>query len=344
MYATTNDERKRNLLSYVKYAAPADALDALNFYDAHPEAQVLRHPVWPSMHIASDWMPWSDAMSDLSLCGCCFYTEAVTSDFVWQCADGRSRWKLYPAAELGWNVQRKFDHPISQCRGNCTFHPLRLAEYPGGAMKGHGGWRLFADGKEVGATNFFADFVELCHEEAAAAETAEKRALRLAREQAKLAAQALDDEVAERERYAADVKQRAMRGVRKGEAPKILETPCKWVIGEFYGEECWAWEYTDPKTGKRMCPHTCNRLHPGQQGWHDEWFRNRNWKPAPPPPNRFAAALAPQQRTAAPQQRTAAPQQRTAAPQQRTAAPQRAAGGRWAALAESDSEEDNTAW
>jgi len=247
---------------------------------------------WPNAHIAAHWMPWDDGcmQNGLRLCNCCGH-EAITPDRVWQCANRpQKRWQLYPAPELGWAVQKRFAHPISECRGNCAFHPLHLAEYPGAPQQGHGGWLWTRGGVATNGTASFADFVDLCAEEAAAAETAEQRAAREARHRAELAELELAGEVMKREIYAADVKQRVMRGVGRGEKPKALAMPCKWVIGEFKGDECWAWEYTDPKTGKRVCPHTCNRLHPGQAGWHNEWFSNRNWKApvAPPPPQKPA--------------------------------------------------------
>jgi len=250
---------------------------------------------WPNAHIAAHWMPWDDGcmQNGLRLCNCCGH-EAITPDRVWQCANRpQKRWQLYPAPELGWAVQERFAHPISECRGNCAFHPLHLAEYPGAPQQGHGGWLWTRGGVATSGTASFADFVDLCAEEAAAAETAEQRAAREARHRAELAELELAGEVMKREIYAADVKQRVMRGVGRGEKPKVLAMPCKWVIGEFKGDECWAWEYTDPKTGKRMCPHTCNRLHPGQSGWHNEWFSNRNWKApvAPPPPAPLDARL-----------------------------------------------------
>ena len=255
---------------------------------------------WPNAHNSDHWVAWGGNSIDLPLCRCCDGAAAVTDKLVWQCErQPWRRWQLYPAAELGWNVQKNFDHPISECRGdNCAFHPLHRPEYPGGPIQGHGGWRWTVNGVTTNATDCFADFVELCCEEKAAAETAIQRVQREARERAEIEALAVESEAAIRERYAADVKQRASRGLARGQAPKTLVMPCKWVIGEFKGDECWAWEYTDPKTGKRMCPHTCTRLHPGQAGWHNEWFANRNWKPAaaapvPPPQHRFVAALAP---------------------------------------------------
>lgn len=95
------------------------------------------------------------------------------------------------------------------------------------------------------------------------------------------------DEIVAEEEYMRDyekvresVKMRTyaqMQGsLRKG---KIMR-PCKWMYmnddGKSYskhltGAQCWAWEYTDPKTGKTECPHTCKYLHSNEFGWRDEW-------------------------------------------------------------------------
>ena len=293
---------------------------------------------WPSPYVASHWCAWTP--TDPNLCYCCNSAEAITATNVWQCQRRpEKRWQLFPPAEMGWNVQKNYEHPVSECRGNCTFHPLRQPDFPGGAMQGHGGWLW--DGP--GATACLADFAELCYAEEEAKMTPAKRAALEERERLESEQRHIEHEQMIREIYAADVKQRAMRGLRKGEAPKTLVAPCKWVIGEFKGQECWAWEYTDPKTGKRMCPHTCNRLHPGQSGWHNEWFSNRNWKPPvpaappPPPPNRFVSALAApvDARLRGGRSTPTAPP----APAVRARPNPLLAPSRWAHLEESDSEE-----
>jgi hypothetical protein len=170
----------------------------------------------------------------------------------------------------GWPALSRVSHSAAECHGNCTQHPLMRPEY-----------RLS-----------LADQDELYEAERNAYETDADRAARAKALAAERAARALDDEAIRRECYARDVKERSTMGLRRGEAPKKLGQPCKWVIGEFKGQECWAHEYMDPKTKKRCSPHTCQRLHPGQEGWHNEWFANRNWKPEPVPTAgqvRFAA-------------------------------------------------------
>jgi hypothetical protein len=36
---------------------------------------------------------------------------------------------------------------------------------------------------------------------------------------------------------------------------------------------CWGWEYVDPKTGVYHAPHVCEKLHPGEKGWNNEWLK-----------------------------------------------------------------------
>jgi len=95
---------------------------------------------------------------------------------------------------------------------------------------------------------------------------------------AEKAARNLTKEALKREKYARNVKNRASMTLKRGAKPNKIQQPCKWVVDEFSGEECWAYEYTDPKTGKRVCPHTCQRLHPGEEGWHKEWLKNSRWR------------------------------------------------------------------
>jgi hypothetical protein len=93
---------------------------------------------------------------------------------------------------------------------------------------------------------------------------------------------ALEEEhSAEREKMRESVKMRtyAQMQTKLPKKGKVMR-PCKWMYmnedGKTYsdhvtGAQCWAWEYTDPKTGKQECPHTCKHLHPNEFGWRDEW-------------------------------------------------------------------------
>lgn len=60
---------------------------------------------------------------------------------------------------------------------------------------------------------------------------------------------------------------------------KKIERPCKWLYikedntysKHLTGACCWAWEYTDPKTGRRETPRTCTHIHPDEFLWRSEW-------------------------------------------------------------------------
>jgi hypothetical protein len=117
-----------------------------------------------------------------------------------------------------------------------------------------------------------------------ALESAEQRAAREKKTAAEEAERLLEEEVIRREVYARDVKIRTHIGLKRNETVAKRQQPCKWVVGEFLGDECWAHEYTDPKTRNRVIKHTCDRLHPGEEGWCKEWLTNPRWKPAAPAP------------------------------------------------------------
>ena len=159
----------------------------------------------------------------------------------------------------------KMPHNHTQCEGNCSKHPLMRPDY------------LMTWG-ELNEREF--DLIE-------AAMTAFEKQERAAKLLVEDAARKLTQEALIRERYARDVKEKAQMGLKRNEKPKKIQQPCKWVVGEFKGDECWAYEYTDPKTGKRECPHTCQRLHIGEEGWHDEWLTSPRWKPAAPAVRNF---------------------------------------------------------
>ena len=86
-------------------------------------------------------------------------------------------------------------------------------------------------------------------------------------------------------------------GVKRNENSRKVQKPCKWLYcdekapkslwrknkeGKLCApstsevrSECWAYEYVDPKTKQKKKPHTCPFLHPGEEGWCQEWFTNK---------------------------------------------------------------------
>jgi hypothetical protein len=132
----------------------------------------------------------------------------------------------------------------------------------------------------------------------AAEKEARAEALREAERANELAIQA-----AERARKAERVAVRV--GVyRKSAVSTKIAQPCKFLYDckgtpakpttRRVTTECWSHEYTDPESGKRVCRHVCDRMHPGEAGWCPEWDGNPSYRPAGagpqgPPPGRFAA-------------------------------------------------------
>jgi hypothetical protein len=52
---------------------------------------------------------------------------------------------------------------------------------------------------------------------------------------------------------------------------RFLYTPSDNVFINTVCSECWAYEYTHPVTKQFITVHQCMRLHPGEEGWKDEW-------------------------------------------------------------------------
>jgi len=156
-------------------------------------------------------------------------------------------------------------HHHSVCEGNCSFHPLMRSEY-------------MLSWADLNDNAFILKY---------ASETPDEKEQRLKIDSAEKQDRALTREALVREQYAQTIKEKAQMGLKKNEKPKKIQQPCKWVVGHFIGEECWAYEYTDPKTGQRECPRTCQRLHIGEEGWHNEWLKNPRWEPPDAQVRRF---------------------------------------------------------
>jgi len=142
-------------------------------------------------------------------------------------------------------------HSADFCDGNCQIHPLMRPDF------------LMP----------WANINDMEFERIEAAMTPEEREHRIEELATEAACRRIEQEALIRAQYARSSKERALIGVKRGQKPVKIQLPCKWVIGEFAGQECWAWEYMDPKSGKRECPHTCQRLHPGEAGWNPDWLR-----------------------------------------------------------------------
>jgi hypothetical protein len=178
-----------------------------------------------------------------------------------------------------YTVEEYVNHDAWNCRGNCAKHPLMTGEY-----------LAWCSEIRIGAK--WGDLVLEMEAAERAAESEAERNARVKREAEAEAARQIAEEVNRREVYARDVAIKVRMGLKRTEQVAKRAQPCKWVVGEFAGDECWAHEYTDPKTGNRVIKHTCDRLHPGEAGWCKEWVTNPRFKPAgAAPATRSFAAL-----------------------------------------------------
>ena len=184
-------------------------------------------------------------------------------------------------------------HGREICPGNCSEHPLIQKD-------------MLPLLRATDAGMPWGNFFWFEEEEERSKMSAAERAAVDAAEQAKLAAwDAETNKSCQAFKIQIVQECQAIRYAKKG---KIAE-PCKKLYSCCGGgaeggvarpttmavsSECWRHEYTDPRTGEKKAPHSCNWLHPGEDGWHPEWNTNRTWKApvAPVAPNRFADAAA----------------------------------------------------
>ncbi len=142
-------------------------------------------------------------------------------------------------------------HTAAECTGSCKHHPLLKGDVLDLQIAMNNGCS-------------WGDILYLDEQKRLAAETPQEKKERLERDAA-LELQKGRETVSYRMRnYAERI---AIRSSRR----KKHALPCKWVCGRNKGEDCWAWEYTDPKDGKRKTPRSCDYLHPGEEGWKPEW-------------------------------------------------------------------------
>ena len=152
-------------------------------------------------------------------------------------------------------------HSPLLCRGNCELHPL---------LKGPTTelFKAFHDGWGWGDHVYTEELEKLYNE------SPEEREIRLKKEADRAVLLGLDINSYIMKQYSERVAIRANRGIKKGQEIRKRIMPCRWVCGEHKGEDCWAWEYTDPRDGSRKKPRTCEYLHPNEIGWKEEWLED----------------------------------------------------------------------
>jgi hypothetical protein len=183
------------------------------------------------------------------------------------------------------------------CMGNCSEHPLLVGE----ALEIH--IAIFVEGR-----SWYSLVVE-DEAEVASKETLDQKLARKNKEAAEEALKALSIASYEMQTHADLMAIKARHGLKKTEAAKKIQKPCKWLYcdekapkikgkdGKLFSpstscvmSECWAYEYLDPKTKTKKKPHTCPYLHPNEEGWCNEWLKNKLFDPsATSVQNRFAA-------------------------------------------------------
>ena len=178
-------------------------------------------------------------------------------------------------------------HATNECYGNCSIHPLLR----GWMVEAHVAMDI--DGMSWGA--YF--FGEPCSADASAAKRGAEQ----------MADLELESRSFVMHNHAQKMAVVSKMGVKKGGAARKIQRPCKWLycneaapksqwrdgrapVTSNVVSECWAWEYTDPKTKVKKAPHTCPYLHPGEEGWCSQWLNNKNYDPmATMTQNRFCA-------------------------------------------------------
>lgn len=222
------------------------------------------------------WTTFAAVEEGRAPCSCCHHMAAWTDDGKWECEKTGRVWHILDA-----EPDLSQPHPMAFCDGrSCPFHPLIT---PSVAM--------FNRANEAGVG--WGDMIVEEEMEARMKETDQQRAAREAKERREEHIRQLEYEAYRMEREAQSVEFRAKMGLKRGEAPRKAAIPCKKLYscvgdkksgkGAFpttlhVSSECWAWEYTDPLSKKKTCPHKCPWLHPGEEGWQKEWETNRLWK------------------------------------------------------------------
>ena len=226
-------------------------------------------------------------------CRCCDAPHAMDRmDGYWHCDQQNRTWVV-----LDYPFDATANHDPEQCLGSCCQHLL---------MDSMVFSMIHADALNLS----WGDLILADNAAMLAAETPEMRAAREAIEAAKEASRQLAIKAAEMERYARLKSQTNTEMVKTNNGKKIavirkVQEPCKWLYLDekaprhewrtlrdgkreppyrpyLTGAECWAFEYHDPKTGKLQVKHTCDHLHPGEEGWMTNWDTNGRWRPTTP--------------------------------------------------------------
>lgn len=222
------------------------------------------------------WVLFEDIENDNAPCRCCSATQAMECNGdVWACYKSERAWLI-----LDTPPDMSLPHELELCDGhNCRYHPLHYPELASFTQ-------AVTSGMKWGDLLYEDDMAALAKETPAQKAAREAKSLREDRERQ------LACEAARMQKEAEMVEFRSKMGLKRGEAPRKASIPCKKLYsccGDkktggakpttlHVSSECWAWEYTDPRDGRIKAPRTCPWLHPGEEGWHAEWMKDRTWK------------------------------------------------------------------
>lgn len=246
---------------------------SLSFEDDSAPSTPVSPPSMPATHRC--WVLFDDIEDDNGPCTCCSATHAM-DDGLWICYSTQRAWLV-----LDTPPDMSLPHALELCTGEgCRFHPLMNPE-------------LAAFTQAVTSGMSWGDILYDEERAALARETPAQKAAREAKFLREERERQLACEAARMQKEAEMVEFRSKMGLKRGEAPRKASIPCKKLYsccGDkktggakpttlHVSSECWAWEYTDPRDGRKKTPRTCPWIHPGEDGWHAEWMTDRNWKP-----------------------------------------------------------------
>ena len=239
--------------------------------------------------VSSSWVFSTD--SSTNPCRCCDAPRAMDHmDGYWHCDMQNRIWVVLDSA-----FDESAAHSCDQCLGSCRQHSLMDS-------------MMFTMIHSEAFGLCWGDLILADELAALALETPEQRAARLAAEELMKEERFKATRATDMERYARLKAQTNTEMVKTSHGKKVavirkIQEPCKWLYLDekapkfewqttrdgkrepphrphLTGAECWAYEYHDPKTGKLQVKHTCDRLHPGEEGWMTEWNTNGRWRPA----------------------------------------------------------------
>ena len=215
-------------------------------------------------------------------CTCCSPVSAMNDNY-WECSYSWARWRI-----LDEEPDFSKPHDLELCMGKCSYHPLITS------------YILPLIHPELYDTTW-GDYSSEFEQAYLALETAIQKCERLRREADEAEKKRIEAETHVRFLYSREMHDKSLRGVKRNEAPKKFDRPCKWMVGKdkedslAKGETpcCWAWEFKNPKTGKMERPRSCMYQHPSEHGWRKEWNTDPTWSSPIPlhTNNRFANLL-----------------------------------------------------